>query len=284
MSFDSLELSRFLGRPIRLFVFMRQGLTWRYCAGDQNQTIDGNTYLAGQIDRGEIKQTFERTKDQIKIKLAYLRNPNAPEFPSTQPLGDNWYPYTPSDTVRVICMAAHIGDLDPPNVEWMGMVTQPEFTDAELTLTCEPGVAIARALNQGPKWQRACWKTVYSTGPRGCQLPLDAFAVPATLTGVAGVVLTAAEFASAPLTLAGGWFEWTRADGLIDRRSIVSHTGTSIVLLYGAEDLAPAVEGVARPHCEQTWAACDARSNTVNFGGAIYKPVKDPGKDSMSWG
>lgn len=284
MGFDSIELSRFLGRPLRLFVFMRQGLTWRFCSGDRDQVIDGNTYLAAQIDRSEIQQTVERAKDKIKITLAYLRNPNAPEFPVTQSLGDNWTPYAPSDTVRVICMAAHVGDTDPPKIEWMGEVTQPEFTDVELTLTCEPGPSTDRARNQGPKWQIGCWKTVYSTGPRGCQLDPDAFKVDATLTAVTGLTLTAAEFASAPLTLAGGWVEWTRTDGLVERRSIISHSGTSIVPLFGAADLAPGLAVVARPHCEQTWAACDARSNTINYGGAIYEPVKDPSEESMSWG
>lgn len=284
MSFDSFELSRFLGRPIRLFVFTLQGLTWRFCTADQDQVIGGFTYLSAQIDRSEIRQTTERAKDKIEITLAYLRDVNAPEFPVTQSLGDNWHPYAPSDTVRVVCMAAHIGDTDPPQVEWMGVVVQPKFTDTELTLTCEPGVGIASALNQGPKWQRGCWKTVYSTGPRGCLLDPEAFVVAATLTGVTGLTLTATEFGTAPLTLAGGWWEWTRTDGLVERRSIMSHSGTSIVLLYGAEDLAIGVAGVARPHCEQTWAACTARSNTINFGGAIYKPVKNPSEESMSWG
>lgn len=288
--FDPFELSRFLGRPVRLFRFERQGLVWRYCTAPQDLTIDGVTYLAAPIDRSEIRQTGERAKDKIEIKLAYLRDPGAPEFPSTQSLGDNWHPFAPSDTVRVICMAAHIGDLDPPKVEWMGVVTQPAFTDVELTLTCEPGVATDRARNQGPKWQKGCWKTVYSTGPRGCGLALDAFEVPATLTGVDGLTLTAAEFAASPLPLAGGWVEWPRADGLVERRSIMSHDGASIGVLYGAADLAIGTAVVARPGCGQTWADCVARFPTpedppeLHYGGAIYKPIKDPGEDSMSWG
>lgn len=284
--FETFEFSRFSGRPVRLFRFERQGLVWRYCSAPQDLTIDGITYLAAQIDRGEIRQTVERAKDKIKITFAYLRDPHATTYPSTQPLGDNWHPYTPSDTMRVICMATHIGDTDPPIVEWMGVVSQPEFTDVELTLTCEPGTAIAMALQQGPKWQRGCWKTVYSTGPRGCGLALDAFEVSGVLTAAGGLTLTAAEFASAPLSLAGGWVEWTRSDGLVERRSIMSHSGTSIGLLYGAADLAAGLNVVARPACEQTWAACTARfpDPQNHFGGAIYKPVKNPGEDSMSWG
>lgn len=281
--FETFELSRFLGRPVRLFVFQRQSVVWRFCNADRDLIIGGNTYLAAPIDRGEIKQTAERAKDKLTIKLAYLRDPAAPEFPATQVLGDNWHPYIPSDPIAVTCLATHYGDTDPPAVEWSGIVTQPSFTDVELTLTCEEGPAIAKARNQGPKWQRACWKTVYSTGLRGCNLALDAFDVSATLSAVSGLVVTAAAFASAPLALDGGWVEWTRIDGLVERRSIMAHSGGNLTLLYGAADLAAGLAVTARPGCQQTWAACDARGNTINYGGAIYKPRKDPSETPMSW-
>lgn len=374
--FDTIEKSRFQGRPVRLFVFTLQGLVWRYCTAPQDLTIGGNTYLAAQIDRSEIRQTVERAKDKLKITLAYLRDPAAPNPPSTQSLGNVWHPYAPSDTVRVVCMVTHIGDTDPPEVEWMGMVSQPEFTDVQLTLNCEPGTAIAMAKQQGPKWQRGCWKTVYSQGPRGCGLAaggvpvstkVDAISgsdvtlhhftnpgrallggtvnwttaevvpgdgpvphsatitaevpsgvtlgdqiaatvtlddvtglavdvplsittlglqTPTTLTGVSGLQVTSADFATSTLSLAGGWMEWTRTDGVIERRSINAHSGDTITLLYGAADLAVGLAVVAIPGCEQSWDACAARFTDPenHYGGAIYKPIKNPQGDSMSWG
>lgn len=282
--FETFELSRFLGKPVRLFVFTRQNQVWRYCTADRDLVIGGNTYLSAQIDRSEIKQTAERAKDKITIKLAYLRDPTAPEYPVTQALGDNWFPFVPSSTVYVMCLATHYGDTDPPAVEWMGQVTQPKFSDVELELTCEPTGGTDRARNQGAKWQRGCWKTVYSTGLRGCNLNPDLFKVEATLTGVSGLTLTASAFGTAPINLSGGALTWTNANGVIERRSIMSHVGTSITLLYGSDDLANGLSVTALPGCPRTWAACEERANTDNYGGAIYKPVKDPMKDSMSWG
>jgi hypothetical protein len=283
---DTFELSRFLGRPVRLFRFERQGLVWRFCNAPKNLTIGGFTYIAAQIDRSEIRQTVERAKDKITVTFPYLRDPGASEFPTTQAFGDNWFPYPPSDGVRVICMTTHIGDTNPPKVEWTGIVTQPQFTDVELTLTCEPGTATARTVNQGPKWQKGCWKTVYSTGPRGCGLDPDAFAVTAAIDSVDGLTLTADAFGTAPLPLAGGWIEWTRSDGLVERRSIRSHSGTSIVVWYGATDFAGGLSVVARPSCEQTWDACAARfaDPENHYGGAIYKNIKPATGESMSWG
>ena len=284
MSFEALEIGRFTGRPLRLFVFQRQALIWRYCTGDRNVVIGGNTYFAEAIDRSEIRQTAERAKDDLTITMPYLRDPGAPAFPATQALGDNWHPYIPHDTIAVTCLAAHYGDTGAPAVEWSGIVTQPAFTDTELTLTCTPGPAIARARNQGPKFQRACWKTVYSTGLRGCNLALGAFEVADTLSAVAGLNVTAAGFATAPLALDGGWLEWTRGDGLVERRSIMAHSGDTVTLLYGAAALAAGLAVTARPGCPRTWAACEARGNTINYGGSVYKPGKDPTQAPMSWG
>lgn len=282
--FDTYDQSRFLGRPVHLFAFTRGSLVWRYAACDRAVTAGGHTYLAAQIKRSEIKQTTEPAKDKLRISVAYLRDPAAAVVPATQPLGDNWFPYTPAETVSVTCYAYHVGDADLPAVEWMGQVVQPRFGDVELELECEPTTAFDRAYKQGPRWQRACWKTVYSSGVRGCNLGLDAFKVDAVLSAVSGLTLTAAAFASAPLNLAGGWIEWTGASG-VQRLTIMRHVGDEIDVLTGAADLAATLVVVARPGCEQNWAACLARSNTVNYGGAIYKPTKNPTDGvSMSWG
>lgn len=430
MAFDVFELSRFAARPVHLFVFTYGSLVLRYAASDRDIIIGTGesavTYTAAAIQRSEIKQTTERAKDKITITAAYLRDPSAAQYPSTQPLGDLWHPYIPSGTVRVTCLATHVGDTDPPVVEWMGVVTQPRYSDTELELTCTPAADTDRARYQGAKWQRACWKTVYSSGLWGCNLDPAALPVPgtltavsgtditaaawaaparslsggsaawivatarsgsvtaisssvvtlddvtglavgssvswsdgstsysatvtaldsldvtlddvtgiaagtalawsedvlhtaaitavagstltlddatglavgstviayapsltvtATLTAVSGLTLTAAEFAAAPLNLAGGSLQWTTAAGIVERRSIMSHSGDSLGVLWSGADLAVGTNVIAKPGCPRTWAACAARGNTVNYGGAIYKPVENPLEGvSMSWG
>lgn len=280
----TLDATLFGRRPIRLFVFTRQMKVWRFCNADRDITIGANTYTAAQIDRSEIRQTAERAKDKITITMAYLRDPAAVDVPATQSLGDQWFPFVPSSTITVVCMTTHVGDADPPAVEWMGQVTQPKFSDVELELTCEPTGGTDRVRNQGAKWQRACWKTVYSTGLRGCNLDPAAFEVAATLSGVSGLTLTASAFSGTAFTLAGGSLSWVNGDGLTERRQIMTHTGSSITVLYGSPDFANGLAVTALPGCERTWEACSARNNTVNYGGSIYKPAKDPTGDSMSWG
>lgn len=286
--FDTFELSRFGGKPIRLFRFQRQGIIWRFAQADRTITAGGFDWLPAQIDRDEIKQTSERAKDKLAIRMAYLRDPNAAliDLPTTQALGDLWHPYIPSDKIAVMCLATHYGETDAPVLEWSGEVAQPQYTDVELTLTCVPGKAITEARNQGAKWQRACWKSPYSTGLRGCNLDPAAFEVSGTLTSVVGLTVKAAAFATAPLSLLQGSLSWTRSNGLIERRTITAHTlgSDTVTLLYGGDDLDVATAVVALPNCPGTWAACVERGNEPNYGGAIYKPVENPNGESMSWG
>lgn len=289
MAFDVLENSRFLGRPVRLYRFDLQGVTWRFAQSDRDVEAGGVTWLAAQIDRDEIRQTIEKAKDQIKIRIGYLRNPSAPigTRPPTQALGDLWHPYIPSSTVRVLCLTTHVGDTDPPVLEWSGEVRQPRFTDVELELTCVPGNARSAGRNQGMKFQRACSKTVYSTGIRGCNLDPDDFGTDAVLSAVSGLTLTADAFASAPHSLVQGWLSWERANGVIERRTIVAHAGSTVTLLFGGVELASGLAVSVLPNCPGNWAACSARraDPEMHYGGAIFEPIENPyDGGSMSWG
>lgn len=294
MTFDTLERARFGGRPVRLFRFQIQGAVWWFAQATSDvTTLGGIVWTAAQIDRDPVRQTSERAKDSLKIRMPYLRDPNAPliDLPATQAIGDLWHPYIPSSRVQVMCFSHHHGSADAPVLDWSGEVAQPEYTDVQLELTCTPGIAITEAKNQGPLWQRACWKVTYSVGLRGCNLDPADFLIPATLDTVTGLTLTAAAFATAPFSLMQGQLQWTRtliahngSIDIIESRTIISHAGATVQIAYGGLELAPALEVNGLPDCPRTWAACVERNNTINFGGAIYKPVENPEGQSMSWG
>lgn len=282
--FKDFELSRRGGKPTHLFRFARQGMVWRFAATDRDITVGGFTWLAAPIAREEIKQTLETAQDSLTITLPYNRDANNTD-PVTQSLGDNWHPYIPSDTVAVACMATHLNDPDQEIiVEWLGQVGQPKFTDGQLELTCVQASSIGKAQRQGAKFQIACWKTVYSTGLRGCNLDRAGQSTTAALIGVDGLTLTAVEFSGVALSLAGGGLQFTDGNGLVQRLSIMAHAGNAITPLSGAAALGVGTAVTVYPGCPRTWVACGARNNTINFGGAIYKPVQNPyNGQSMSW-
>ncbi|PBJ83701.1 hypothetical protein CMZ84_04215 [Lysobacteraceae bacterium NML93-0399] len=356
---------------LHLFIFRRQGVTLRFAAADRDIEIGEHVYHAAQIERDAIKQTAERAKDKLKIRVAYLLAPVEPTdgWPVTQALGDWWRPHIPSDEISVICLSYRPGSDELPDVEWMGWAVQPAYSDAQLEINCDSNPPHGSAPNQGPKWQRACFKTVYSTGIRGCNLPAGGYLVPAELTAVAGNTITAEAlvnpkrtfvggyvqwqdatdpelthrraitahegatvmladdvgdlavgaqvsaytrgfwvtgevaqhgvddltlqvpaFAGTEFSLVGGTLSWTRSDGLVEERPIMSHNNTTgaVTLLWGGADLSGGLFVSALPNCPNTWAACAARrpDPELHYGGAIYKPVRDPIVQgvAMSWG
>ncbi|HEX7383352.1 MAG TPA: DUF2163 domain-containing protein, partial [Burkholderiaceae bacterium] len=240
MTFRASELLRFGGKPTQLFRFTRQSAEWCYTNADHDVVVGDRTYVAAPIKRSEIKQTSEAPQDKITINVPYVLDPNAAEKPVTQALGDNWNPFIPSDSIQVVCMAMHLNDPDRQvAVEWIGFVSQPAYSDGKLELTCLPPGSISKARYQGPKFQRGCWKTLNSTGPRGCNLPRDKFAVPAKITALDGLTATLSATHIADLPRSGTWLSW----GASEQRSVTGGTGQTLAI---AKDtgLAPSAEVV----------------------------------------
>lgn len=272
MPFDAFELSRWGGKPVHLFIFQRQSLLWRFANAEQDLILGGQTFIGATMARSNLRDSTESLKNNVTIRFPYTLDPSSPSPPTTQALGDNWRPYPPSDRVFVSCLSAHRGD-SQAIIEWTGRVIAPEFTDTECTLTCEPTRSTGRRAGQQQRWQRACWKTLYQ-----CGVLKDDHAVPATVTAVSGLRLTAPEFAalSSDMSLMGGLVEWVREDGLTDYRTITRHVGQTIDLDYGASDLATGLDVIVYPGCAHNWEACETFDNTPNYGGALYLPVKNP--------
>lgn len=280
-------MSRFGNREVRLFRFELGGLVWLFAQADRNVLAGNSFWVGGGIERDEIKQNSERAQDKLKIRFDYLRDPNAPValLPPTQGLGDVWHPYVPSSVVRVSCFTLNAaGELLH---DWSGEVRQPRFTDVQLELTCVPGNARAEARNQGLKFQRSCTKDPYTTGIRGCNLNPADFQIDAVLSAQSGLTVTAAAFATAPHSLLQGWLSWMRSNGIVERRTIVEHSGSTLRLLYGGHGLANGLAVSVLPNCPGTFAACEARrpDPVLHYGGAIYGPFENPyNGGSMSWG
>ncbi len=214
---------------VHLFIFRRQGVSVRLAAGDRDMPIGEHTYYGVTIERDAIRQTAERAKDKLKIRMAYLLTPTEPDegWPASQVVGDWWRPHIPSDPISVICLTYNPATGAPPTVEWTGWAAQPDYTDAQLELSCDPNPPHGSAANQGAKWQRGCFKVVYSTGIRGCNLVAGPIALPATLTAVDGNEISAEEFTAPPAP-------WARVEWMDDAtpRSalVVAHSGDTIEL------------------------------------------------------
>jgi hypothetical protein len=288
VTFAAFELSRFLGRKVALYTFTRGALVRRYTSHVEDLTLGANTYTAARgISHSAVRESAEKPKNDLTIKAAYLLDPTdaaAPDAPATQEIGDWWRPYPPGQVVQVLVATTHVGDPDAQvNVEWLGRVIAPKYGDVQMELRCEPSFRRGNAYGRIPIVQRGCWVPLYSQGVGMCNVAKATHAVPATLSAVAGLELTAAAFGTAPRNLAGGSIEWLRGDGLTDTRSIRTHAGSVITIDYGAEDLAAALAVTAYPNCAHDRAACISFGNEVNYPGFPNLPTNEPMVRSQAW-
>lgn len=106
----------------------------------------------------------------------------------------------------------------------------------------------------------------------------------AELNVVDGLRLTSPAFASAALSLAGGFIQWRRAeDDVLEVRSVMSHSGETIGIHYGATDIAPGLQVQAYLGCAHNLAACEAHGNQINYPGFRWLPTEDPMSRSQAW-
>ncbi|HEX7111722.1 MAG TPA: phage BR0599 family protein [Mizugakiibacter sp.] len=264
MTSEAREASLDQGQPIKLIRFTRAAKLWTYADADRVIVYNGDTYAKLAIGVSEIRDSSEANKASIQITL-----------PKDADVAANWRPFPPSDPVFVTVLTQHYGETDFL-VDWIGRIIGSNFNNTTLTLTSEPSGTAARRRGRTRVWQRSCDVPLFSQGRGMCNLIRDNFAVPAVLTAVSGLTLTAAAFGS----LTDGRFqrgdiEWMRSDGLVERRSIDAHSGTSIVIDSAGAELAVGLAVTAYPGCGQTFADCEYFSNTDNYGGELYMPGRD---------
>ena len=272
MTSEAREASWDQGKPVYFFRFTRGARQWFYTNSDRDEVLGDDTYSRTAIMRSAIRQGSERARLNITVTL-----------PSSLEVAENWRPYPSPDAIAVTCFVRHVGETDVM-VDWIGRVTAPKFNGVTLELTCEPSATRAKRPGADRGWQIGCPLTLYSQGIGQCNVDRALHAVPAVLTAVDRLTLTASAFGLvANRRLAGGYIEWPIGDGLVEYRTIQQHNGTSIVIDFGAADLAPGLAVTAYPGCAQTWDDCGYYDNQDNYGGEKNMPVKNPYSGDPVW-
>lgn len=259
MSFDTVDAADLGGQPLYLLDFYRQTKHWRYTTADRPMTNQSQVFNPAAITVPSFKQSQELKQQTLTITA-----------PRDIDVVSQYRTTPPADAVNLTIWAMHYVDNEPV-VVWLGRVVSPKWVNSTVQIACEPISTAMRSTGLRLRWCRNCPYALYGVG---CNVDFNAHRVPAKLTAVNGFTLTADAFASLPNgRFAGGYVEWLDADGIVDRRSIDAHTGTSITVAFGSADLAPGLAVSAYPGCNHTMNDCDGYfHNGDNYGGSPNIP------------
>ncbi len=270
MTYESREISNADGQPVVLYEFRLGATYWRYCTADREieAGLDENNVVAvwepkaildEGISQGGNDQNDLQVNVQSDAEVAHL-------FRNGRPSGKLW----------LTVFRYHYGDpTDQVAVQWVGSVTNAILGDlATSLLNCR---SIAGSYDRNGLrlfWGRMCPHVLYGIG---CYLDKADFAYPhviATKTGN-GFTLTAYA-APAEGTFAGGFLEYARPDGSIERLAISSHDGNDFLTLGAAAGLEVGLAVTLYPGCDRTTATCKLFANLPNYGGFPHLPGQSP--------
>lgn len=266
MTFDARETSLAQGEPIALYEFIRGTYAWRYTSAPQAVTLAGLTYTPETISHTAIEQSGESKRAGTTITV-----------PRGNAVAAQWGVAPPGDAIAITIRSLHVGDTEAVP-EFVGRVAVPQLQGSVVRLTCESAYASMQRMGLRAAWQIQCPHVLYGFG---CGLDPELWAVPAALSAVAGLDVTAAAFGTYPAGyFAGGYlqFETEPGVGVYERRSIEAHTGATLTLSYGAPQLVAGLAVRAYPGCDHSTGAagCARFGNLLNNGGAPYMPRKSP--------
>lgn len=265
MTYNATEVSSHSGSPIELYEFRRFTQTWYYTSADEDLFYDNRTYTAIPITRSKVEQTTEQSKNRLTVTA--VRTIDVAELFRVAP---------PSDVVTLTVRRFHYLDGDQQAVTiWSGRVLNVEWSTSEVTFSCEPVFTSLKRTGLRRMYQRACPHVLFSSA---CGANRDLHRVDGAVLAVNGNTLDVQGLSSqAEGFYAGGYVSWEVTPGINETRFIQSHVGTTITLnvAFATSPLGETV--TVYPGCDHTLSTCDSKfSNSANYGGMPYIPLKNP--------
>lgn len=271
MAFNDLEISNADGRPVFLYDFRLGTKHWRYTSADRDQewgldeddnpiiwtakTIFHEDLVQGGSDNNDLQVPMQRD-----IPLVALFRVNSPMIPL-------WL------TVR----RRHIGDpIDEAPISWIGTVGNiKEEDEATARAFCNSIAATFDRNGLRLFWGRGCPHPLYG---RGCWVVKEDHAYTATLDSYTPVQINIVEeLTPTEGSFTGGFLEWTRADGILERRGIEAALSETEFAILGQIDSIPEdAEITLYPGCARTTTNCKLFDNLPNYGGFPHLPGKSP--------
>lgn len=274
MSFEDQEISRSLGEPVDLYLFIYgpgEDDYYGYCDAEDPIIFDDVTYEPQPIMRDAVKSSGTLDKSALRVTLDGVTE-----------VAELFKVYPPTQEVVLIIREGHIGDPDAEfKVIWTGRVLSGKWLDSDAELTCEPISTSMRRSAMRRHYQYGCPHAVYQGDELGgCHASKIAATVSATVDSIDGATVTLEagwEGSFAPGKFRGGMTEWFNPAGAIERRTILRVTGDVLTLTGVIRNLADGDPISVILGCNHQMTDCKDLHDVINdFGGDPWIPSKNP--------
>ena len=266
MTFESIELSAFLGKPVELYTFARNAAIWRYNTSDEDITIGGLIYRSIQIRRTNIERNQDTSRSPITVNISLS--------------ADFLFQYrfvSPSDVMTLTIQKFHLTDVDSElAVIWQGRVLNVKILEDEAEIRCEPVYTSIRRTLLRRVYQTNCPHVLYGAD---CLASQTTFRQSGIVTSIInGIQIVSNDFSSfADDYFTGGFIQWEDPQGNQNRRFIIQHTANVLTIDVFIPELTVGQTIFAFPGCDHTLNTCNVKFNNVsNYGGFPFMPEKNP--------
>lgn len=229
----------------------------RMTSAEAPVAFNGHTFLPSQVRHGDIATSG--TLDKTTVELMTPRN---------NPLVELFRVYPPE---RVVNLIIYRGELDDQaagfRAIWSGRVLNYAVEGIQATFSCEPIATSQRRPGLRRTYQYGCPHVLY--GPQ-CRANKAAATVPATVTGIAGSVITlAAGWNTTPVeNYLKGLVEWETPTGTARRTILQVLDGQNLLLTGVVRELEVGGSVDVVLGCNRRMNHCrDLHNNLPNYGG-----------------
>ena len=264
MTYDIIETSDDQGTPVEIYEFTRSAQIWRYTSSDENVTYLGSVFVSAPIERDSVEQSQDPGKKPIAITAT-----------RTLPFVEQYIASPPTDVISLVIRRFHTTDVAAQAVVvWMGRVINVKFERNTVSIRGEPIFTSLKRPALRRIYQTTCPHLLY--GPI-CTFPRTTLQLETAVNITGGTTLTSSEFSNqSDGFYTGGFVEWETA-GVINRRYILSHSGSGIVVNIPFQDIQNGANVRVFPGCDHTLNTCVNKfNNEENYGGFPYIPTKNP--------
>jgi uncharacterized phage protein (TIGR02218 family) len=266
MSYDNKESSVSSGQPFELYLFQTQDQSWRLTSAGEARLYQGGAYAPETILRTNTSANSEVKGGHIKVTI-----------PKDHAIAQLFIAFIPNTPLTLVIYRGHEGELESEmKVAFTGRVLLGRFTtDDTCELDCAPDSEILKRSIATACFQRPCNRMLFDAG---CGLSRDLWFIAGIVQSVSNDGLTIAIPECAGKS--DGWFASGHIEKGSERRMIIAHAGSDIVLMnvlngLQAGDLVKVYAG-----CDRTYSGpngCTTKfNNGANFMGWEWIPAKNP--------